>query len=104
MFVRESDRWRASFHAEAAIVDPSEALKNWSGEGCDVKSVELADAAATMLSQTIGILTFTARADGSCFGQKVGPVWGSPIYVKVASGWKWNFGINVPSRVRDGDG
>lgn len=79
------------------LANKAEALKNWSGTGCDVKSVDVTDAAATMLSPTVGILTFKATADGTCFGQKVGPVWGSSIYVKYGDLWKWTFGINVPA-------
>jgi hypothetical protein len=79
------------------LASKAEALKNWSGEGCDVKTVGLTDAAATMFSHTVGILTFHASADGTCFGQKVGPVWGSSIYVKDADTWKWSFGINLPA-------
>lgn len=79
------------------LATKAEALKNWSGEGCDVKSVGLTDAAATMFSPRVAILTFHANADGTCFGQKVGPVWGSSIYVKDADAWKWNFGINLPA-------
>jgi len=30
--------------------------------------------------------------------QKVGPIWGSSIYVKYGDAWKWAFGINVPAR------
>lgn len=78
-----------------------EALKNWSGEGCDVKAVGLSEATATMLSPTVGILTFHASADGTCFGQKIGPVWGSSVYVKDGDAWKWTFGINVPA-LREG--
>ena len=55
--------------------------------------------AEEMLSPTLGILTFKATADGTCFGQKVGPIWGSSIYVKYGDAWKWTFGINVPARV-----
>src|SRR5580692_469308 len=80
------------------LANKAEALKNWSGTGCDVKSVGVTDAAATMLSPTVGILTFKATADGTCFGQKVGPIWGSSIYVKYGDAWKWTFGINVPAR------
>lgn len=76
----------------------ADGLKNWSGTGCDVKSVGVNDAVATMLSPTVAILTFKATADGTCFGQKVGPVWGSSIYVKYGDAWKWTFGINVPGR------
>lgn len=166
-YVRDGDRWKAAFHAEAAIVDPAapakpvakraegertqtnsanrdartdallrleraiwdawkdhdakrldrltaanvqfinifgthlatkaEALKDWSGAGCDVKTIALTDAAATMLSADAGILTFHANADGTCFGQKVGPVWGSSIYVKDGDTWRWEFGINLPA-------
>ena len=80
------------------LANKAEGLKNWSGTGCDVKSVGVTDAAATMLSPTVGILTFKATADGTCFGQKVGPIWGSSIYVKYGDAWKWTFGINVPAR------
>ena len=80
------------------LATKADALKNWSGVGCDVKSVSLTNAAATMLSPTVGILTFNATADGTCFGQKVGPVWGSSVYVKHGDAWKWTFGINVPAR------
>jgi ketosteroid isomerase-like protein len=80
------------------LANKAEGLKNWSGTGCDVKSVSVTDAAATMLSPKVGILTFKATADGTCFGQKVGPIWGSSIYVKYGDAWKWTFGINVPAR------
>jgi ketosteroid isomerase-like protein len=80
------------------LATKADALKDWSGTGCDVKSIDLTDAAATMLSPTVGILTFKASADGTCFGQKVGPVWGSSVYVKHGDTWKWTFGINVPAR------
>ncbi len=75
-----------------------EALKNWSGVGCDVKGFSITDPVATMLSPNIGLITFRARADGTCFGQKVGPVWGSSIYVRTGDTWKWTFGINIPAR------
>ena len=81
------------------LANKAEALKNWSGTGCDVKSIGITDATAAMLSPTLGILTFKATADGTCFGQKVGPIWGSSIYVKYGDAWKWTFGINVPARV-----
>ncbi len=153
VLVRSGDKWRAAFHAEAAIVDPKgaptkpadqkealkmdapksaapdaviemlvpaekalweawkdhdakriealttreisfinifgtyfatkgDALKDWTSPGCDVKSVSVTNAAATMLSPTAAILTFSGGADGTCFGQKVGPIWGTSVYVK----------------------
>lgn len=71
VYVGDGDKWRGVFHA---------------------------DAAGTMLSATVGILTFKGAADGTCFGQKVGPIWGSSVYVKDGNVWKWTFGINVPAR------
>ena len=80
------------------LATKADALKNWSGAGCDVKSVGVTDAAGTMLSPTVGILTFNATADGTCYGQKVGPIWGTSVYVKDGDSWKWTFGINLPAR------
>ena len=168
VYVRDRDKWKAAFHAEAPVVDPraahakpfdkkkspkegevkpadrdegtlamlavektvweawrvhdakrledltardisfinifgtyfatkADALKGWSGTGCDVKSVSLTDATGTMLSPTVGILTFKGAADGTCYAQKVGPVWGTSVYVKDGDAWKWAFGINVPA-------
>jgi Domain of unknown function (DUF4440) len=169
VYVRDGDRWKAAFHAEAPIVDPkaapakpvdvnemsqkdevkpatrdagtdallalernvweawrthdtkrmgdqttshisfinifgtyfankTDAFKDWSAPYCDVKSISITDAVGTMLSPTVGILTFKAAADGTCYGQKVGPIWGTSVYVKHGDVWKWTFGINLPAR------
>ena len=161
--VRSGDKWKASFHAEAAIVDPTavtakkaekkdvaeadaveatsdgiltiekevweawkdhdgqridelttkeisfinifgthfatkaDALKDWISPGCDVKSVSISDARGTTLSPDVRFLTFMGRADGTCFGQKVGPIWGTSVYIKEGETWKWAFGINLPA-------
>jgi hypothetical protein len=79
----------------------ADALKDWTSEGCKVKSVSITDAVGTMLSPTVGILTFNGGADGTCFGQKVGPIWGTSIYVKDGATWKWTFGINLPAPGQD---
>jgi hypothetical protein len=170
VYVRDGDKWKGAFHAEAAVVDPkaaiakptdkekapqkdeaqpgapdasddamlalektvweawrahdgkkledltaknisfinifgtyfankADALKDWTGAGCDVKSVSVTGAARTMLSPTTGILTFQGTADGTCYGQEVNSViWGTSVYVKNGDAWKWTFGINVPAR------
>ena len=72
-------------------------MKDWSGTYCDVKSISITDAAGTMLSPTVGILTFKATADGTCYGQKIGAVWGTSVYVKHCDVWKSAFGINLPA-------
>jgi hypothetical protein len=67
----------------------ADALKDWTGTGCDVKSVSVTDAAGTMLSTTVGILTFKGTANGTCYGQKVNSViWGTSVYVKDGDEWK----------------
>jgi hypothetical protein len=77
----------------------ADALKDWTGTGCDVKRVSVTEAARTMLSPAVGILTFKGTADGVCYGQEVNAViWGTSVYVKDGDAWKWTFGINVPSR------
>jgi len=80
------------------LATKTDAMQDWSGTYCEVKSVSLTDAAGTMLSPTVSILTFKAGADGTCYGQKVGPVWGTSVYVKYGDVWKWTFGINLPAR------
>jgi hypothetical protein len=80
------------------LATKTDAMQDWSGTYCDVKSVSLTEATGTMLSPTVGILTFKAAAEGTCYGQKVGPVWGSSVYVRNGDAWKWTFGINLPAR------
>ena len=79
------------------LPNKADALKDWSGTGCEVKSVSVTNAIGTMLSPSVGILTFDGAADGTCYGQKVGPIWGTSIYVKDGPAWKWTFGINLPA-------
>jgi hypothetical protein len=81
----------------AYFATKADALKDWTGPGCDVKSVSVSDGAATMLSPIVGILTFRGAADGTCYGQKVGPIWGTSVYVKDGGAWRWTFGINLPA-------
>jgi hypothetical protein len=75
----------------------AEVIKDWTGPGCDIKSVRVTDGMGTMLSPTVGILTHTGTADGTCYGLKVGSVWGTSVYVKDGDAWKWAFGINLPA-------
>jgi len=168
VLVRSGDKWKAAFHAEAAVVDPkaapakpadtkeapkkddvksaapdgvtdalvpaekavweawkdhdakrledlttkdlsfvnifgtyfatkADALKDWTGPGCEVKSVSITEAAGITLSPDVRLLTFKGGADGTCYGQKVGPIWGSSVYVRDSDVWKWTFGINLPA-------
>jgi hypothetical protein len=76
----------------------ADALKDWTSPGCAVKSVSVSNALARRLSPNVAVLTFDGGADGVCFGQKVGPIRGTSVYVKTGGRWIWSFGINLPAR------
>jgi len=78
----------------------AEAMKDWTGTGCDVKSVSVTDGLATALSPTVEMLTRKGTADGTCGGQNVGgtDIWGVSIYVKDGDAWKFAFGMNLSAR------
>jgi hypothetical protein len=75
----------------------ADAMKDWTGTGCEVKSVSVTDGVATALSPTVEMLTRKGAADGTCGGQNVGgiPIWGVSIYVKEGDAWKFAFGMNL---------
>jgi hypothetical protein len=75
----------------------ADALKDWTSHGCKVQSVSVTNPTATRLSPNVAILRFNGAADGTCFGQKIGPIWGTSVYVQNAGQWKWTFGINLPA-------
>jgi len=78
----------------------ADALKDWTGAGCQVKSVSVSDGFATALSPTVEMLTRKGTADGTCGGQKAGTftVWGVSIFVKDGDAWKFAFGMNSPAK------
>ena len=83
----------------AYFANKADTMKSWTGGAkCEIKSVSLTDAAGTMVSPTVGILTFKGTTDGTCGGQKVGVTWGVAIYVKDGDAWKYAFGMNQPHR------
>src|ERR1700682_2933130 len=75
----------------------ADALKDWTGANCQVKSVSVTDGFASALSPTVEMLTRKGTADGTCGGQKAGTftVWGVSIYVKDGDAWKFAFGMNL---------
>lgn len=77
------------------FANKADALNDWKGN-CDIKSVNLTDTAGTTLSPTVGILTSKARAEGSCYGEKLAPVpiYATSVYVKDGDAWKLVFGLN----------
>lgn len=76
----------------------ADAMQDWTGGNCEVKSVSVTDGFATALSPTVEMLTRKGTADGTCAGQKFGAViWGISIYVKDGDAWKFAFGLNSPA-------
>jgi hypothetical protein len=75
----------------------ADAMKDWTGAGCQVKSVAVTDGFATALSPTVEMLTRKGTADGTCGGQEIGgtDIWGVSIYVKDGNAWKFAFGMNL---------
>ncbi len=75
----------------------ADAMKDWTGTGCQVKSVTVSDGFATALSPTVEMLTRKGTAEGTCGGQNVGgtAIWGVSIYIKEGNAWKFAFGMNL---------
>jgi hypothetical protein len=80
-----------------ALTTRADAMKDWTGAGCQVKSVSVTDGFATALSPTVEMLTRKGTADGACGGQNVGgtDIWGVSIFVKDGDAWKFAFGMNL---------
>lgn len=76
----------------------ADTIKAWSGSICDVKSVSVTDGAAYALSPTVELLTHTGAADGTCYGQKIGSVYGNSVYIKEGDAWKLAFTMNMPAK------
>ena len=72
-------------------------LKTWSSNVCKVKSVTITDAVAFSFSPTVALLTHIGTADGTCYGEKLGPIYGNSIYVKEGGAWKLAFTMNMPA-------
>jgi hypothetical protein len=83
----------------AYLATRAEALKDWTGANCEIKSVSVTDGVASALSPTVEMLTRKGAADGTCGGQEVGGtvIWGVSIYVKDGDAWKFAFGMNSPA-------
>ncbi len=80
-----------------ALNTKADAMKDWTGNGCQVKSVRVTDGFATALSPTVEMLTRKGMADGTCGGQSIGgtDIWGVSIFVKDGAAWKFAFGMNL---------
>ncbi len=75
----------------------ADTLRAWTGAICEIKGVSVTDAVATALSPTVELLMHKGTADGTCYGQKVGAVLGTSVYVKNGDAWKLAFTMNMPA-------
>jgi ketosteroid isomerase-like protein len=91
--------------ADLAFVDPSgkftsskaDTIKSWTEPKCEIKSVDLSDGKASMITKDAAILTFKGVADGTCEGNPLGAVWATSIYVKDGDTWKMVYGFENPA-------
>jgi len=75
----------------------ADAMKDWTGNGCQVRSVSVTDGFASALSPTVEMLTRKGTAEGNCGGQEIGgtDIWGVSIFVMEGDAWKFAFGMNL---------
>lgn len=78
----------------------AEAIKTWTGAGemkCEgVTTTSVKDGVATAISPTVELLTLVGTANGTCDGQKNGPIYQSAVYVKEGTAWKLAFMFEAP--------
>lgn len=93
--------------ANLSIVDPTgmwmsgkdAVLKHWTETmKCEgINNVKVSDGFASAISPTVELLTLKGTADGSCGGQKNGPLYQAAVYVKEADAWKLAFMFESPA-------
>ena len=76
----------------------ADTLKDWTQHQCEIKSVKSSDATSVAITGDTSILFHKGTADGSCMGQKIGPIFGTSIYVKEGPSWKLAFTMNSPAK------
>ncbi len=79
------------------LANRADAMKDWTGNGCEIRSVSVTDGFATALSPTVEMLTRKGTAEGTCGGQEIGgtDIWGVSIFAKDGEAWKFAFGMNL---------
>ncbi|MFN0140764.1 MAG: nuclear transport factor 2 family protein [Pyrinomonadaceae bacterium] len=89
-----------------AFVDPiggytgskADAIKIWTEAKCEgVTKATITDGFASAISPTVELLTLKGTADGSCDGQKNGPLNQAAVYVKEGEAWKLAFMFESPA-------
>ena len=75
-------------------------IKQWTETmKCEgITKVSVTDGFASAISPTVELLTLKGMADGTCDGQKNGPLYQSAVYVKEGEAWKLAFMLETPAR------
>ena len=78
------------------FANKADTIKDWTSAECDIKSVSVTDGIGTLLSPTVGTLSRTGTAEGTCDGQKITsvPIYGTSVFVKDGDSWKLAFSLN----------
>ncbi|MEZ5461726.1 DUF4440 domain-containing protein [Dokdonella sp.] len=81
------------------LPDKESAIADWTSTACEVSSFMLGNGVGSLVSPTIGILTFTGTVRGTCGGQDISgtKIFGTTVYRKDGDAWKWVFGFNSPN-------
>ncbi len=78
------------------FANKADTIRDWTSARCDIKSVSVTDGTGTLLSPTVGLLSRTGIADGTCDGQKLAsvPIYGTSVFVRNGNSWKLAFTLN----------
>jgi hypothetical protein len=76
----------------------AETILFWTGHACNVHSVRVADGTSTLLSPTVGVLTFKGILEGTCGGQEFPVIYGTSVYARQGEAWKLAFTLNDLTR------
>ena len=79
------------------IATKADVIHEWTGHGCDVKSVSIEDPQPVQVSENVALLMFKGNATGTCEGTPLKPVLGTTIFRREGTGWRAVYGISQPA-------
>ena len=104
---KDAKKFDEMLTANFSMVDPlggwmtgkANIVKQWTETmKCEgITKVSVTDGFSTALSPTVELLTLKGTADGTCDGQKNGPLYQSALYVKEGNAWKLAFMFESPA-------
>ena len=79
------------------IATKADVIHEWTGHGCDVKSVSIDNPQTVQVTENVALLTYKGNATGTCEGTPLKPVLGTTIFRREGTGWKAVYGISQPT-------